>query len=82
MNMILTGVEGERDVHGYWNWKLRATYLSPCPSSLEGCVEIGRPRGEAVGFQRFRMRVFKVYETSAGLKSNIIIGLSTLNRNG
>jgi hypothetical protein len=55
---------------------------SPHPSPLGDCVVIERPRGEAVGFQSLRMRVFKVWETSVGLKSNVFIGLPTLNQNG
>ena len=51
--------------------------LHPLPPG--DCVAIERPRGEAVGFQRFRMRVFEVWETIVGIVSNVIIGLLTLN---
>ena len=52
-------------------------HLYPLP--LRGCVAIERPRGEAVGFQRFRMRVFEGWETIVGMILNVIIGLPTLN---
>jgi len=41
-----------------------------------------RVRGEAVGFQNFRTRVFYVWTTVVASKSNVFIGLATLNPNG
>jgi hypothetical protein len=49
---------------------------------IEDCVVIERLKGEAIGFQRFRMRVFKVWKTSVGLKSNVFVRLPIPNQNG
>jgi hypothetical protein len=59
---------------------LVVSYLISFP--LRDCVAMERLRGEAVGFQRFRTRIFQVWGTVVGSKSNIFIQLATLNRDG
>jgi len=52
------------------------------PFPFGDCVAMERPRGEAVGFQSFRTRVFYVWESTVGSKSNVFIWLATHNPNG
>jgi len=49
---------------------------------MRDCVAIERLRGEAVGFQSFRMRIFYAWEIVVGSKWNVFIWLAALNPNG